>query len=116
MTGTAAHIFEQLPIPRRELAVSGNRYRVYKDAKDFMLVEALNALEAFKSSGLPQAYRIERDGIYLQNVLDLKTLAPLAAAPADAAVPVAEAAAAPAAELSGDDVNKLLDAPATAAP
>ena len=128
--------FEELVIPRRELPKLGGRYRVYKDVGNYITVEAASALEAFKQSGMPQAHRIQRDAIYLTNVLNLEALsqtpAPSVAPPAETAAAApdpAEAApaAAPAAPegkstvppatetpLSSGDVDKLLKGEAAA--
>ena len=111
--------FTPLDLPKKGVAPADGRYRVYKDAKEFTVVEAPSALQALQASGLKTAFRIERDGALASNLIDLKKLpeAP-AAKPAEAAKP-----AAPAAEevkpgetdkaLSGEQVDKLLqgDAP-----
>jgi len=119
--------FESLTLPHREVPqLTLSRYRVYKNAKDYVLVEAGNAMEALKTSGLAQATLIERDIFFSNNVLSVQTLeekspaaSPPAAEPAAAAAPVPEpkqADAAPAqtspavaeTPLSNDEVNKLL--------
>lgn len=116
--------FEPLPLPKREFGQSPKgRYRIYSDDANYKVVEATSALEALQLSGLQQAHRIQRDAVFLVNVLEAGTLvsAPengdeAAAVPAAASVaPPAAAAAAdvpPAAAdapLSDDQVNKLLD-------
>lgn len=140
MTQMNTNLFEALLIPRRELPQFGARYRVYKDAGNFILVEADSALEALKAYGVGQVHRIERDAIYLNNVLAPQALAnvpalsvaeaaplPPAAEPPAAAPPAAEIAAIASAEpaaatppaaadapLSPEDVNKLLNNPSAA--
>lgn len=128
-------MFRNLTLPRKEASsFSSSRYRVYKTAKEFVVVEAENAKAALAASGLTQARRIERENIYLNNVLTLSPAAPqmdkpektqAAEAPAatpepaevqEATPPAAEAqetaaAAPPAAAqapLSNEEVNKLL--------
>lgn len=116
-------MFRDLALPRKEVALaSASRYRVYKNAKEFVVVDAANAKEALAGSGFDKAVRIEKESIHQVNVLTLSALQdresdiapaqPEASAPADSASPPAQAAPAQAAPqeqaLSNDDVDKLL--------
>lgn len=111
--------FEVLPIPRKELSQSAiENYRVYKSANDYVVVPAQTALEALKASGLPVAYKIERDKIDLDKVLTPNAWATSAkieegsGPPPPAATPeITATVSAPATDtpLSSDDVNKLLN-------
>jgi len=119
--------------------MSLSRYRVYTDPQNFVLIEADSALVALKNSGVPEAFRIERDSLHLNSVLKMEVLlntandkapaaapaSPIATAPATPATvaaaenppapaaPEAPPAAAPApaesAPLSSTDVDKLLN-------
>jgi hypothetical protein len=81
------------------LGMQGGVYRVYKDCKDFVMVPAASALEAIKSSGCEQIYRVERESMDNNYVLApgkaaemlLAKEQPVAAAETPA--PAAEAAA-----------------------
>jgi len=54
--------FEELPMPRKEMAqLSVGSYRVYKNAKEFVTVQAGSAIEALQTSGVKPAHKIERD-------------------------------------------------------
>ena len=112
--------FEELAMPRKDVPhLQSSRYRVYKNPKEFVTVEAISALEALQASGVKNPTRIERDLFQLASILELNSfggdpqadaqlndtpMAP-AAAPEETAPPAAPAADTP---LSGDDVNKLL--------
>ncbi len=115
--------FEPLEIPRKELALAGvSRYRVYRNPDSYTIVEAENALEALKASGMKEAYRIMRDALYFMNVVKTDIFATTPPADAQATVateeapaPVVQEAAAapekpPVAEeaLSDSDVSRLL--------
>jgi len=68
-------IFEELPLPRRELPkFMGTHYRVYSDDTNFVAVKASNALEALKASGLENACRIQRDTILLHRIVELDSM------------------------------------------
>lgn len=78
-------------------------YRVYKDPVEFTTVTASNVLEALKTSGLTQVYKVERYRPSDENVLGADVLqallqkdAPVANAPADGAAPAMDASAPPA--------------------
>ena len=94
----SSHTFEPLTIPRKEVPLTTNRYRIYKDAKDFIVQEAASALEALQKSGLQQALRIERDNLFGTNIIDLEkiAIAPPALSQAAAAAPAAPEADKPA--------------------
>lgn len=101
------HSFESLLLPQKGPPQGFSvRYRVYKNGKEFMHVDAGTALEALKASGLTEAYKIERDTIDAATVIDTSTWVNPAV---DAATqqPVQENA--PASPLSHDEVNKLLN-------
>ncbi len=118
--------FETLQFRRNPIIQDGQEgYRVYKDAKEFIRVDATNASDAFTKSGLQRAYRIERDVIRLTNVFHLSLLdgakAAIAMKTEETAAPAAvetkqesteppAAALPPATEqaLSDDEVNRLL--------
>ncbi|MFW0777014.1 MAG: hypothetical protein ACN2B6_04770 [Rickettsiales bacterium] len=135
----ATESFEELPMPRKDVAqLSMGSYRIYKNAKEFVTVQASSAIEALQTSGVKSAYKIERDSFDHTKILgasdwgDSKTEQPKESTP-DAApeeakdvpaegkketVLVEEAQQAEAAkevsageekELSGDDVDKLLN-------
>jgi hypothetical protein len=105
--------FTPLDLPKKGVSPTESRYRVYKDAKEFSVVDAPSALQALQASGLKTAYRIERDSIFAGNLVDLKKL-PDAPPPAAAAAPAAPAApeeakpAEPDKGLSGAEVDQLL--------
>lgn len=129
--------FEELFIPRRELQISTmSVYRVYSDYKHFELVEAASALEALSISKKRNVYKIQRHDPLGDNVLHLNqvmnsglsennareniavenNIAPPAQAQKPEVAPeqivdapVAAAAAAEAAPLSNDDIDKLLN-------
>jgi hypothetical protein len=63
--------FEPLIFPRKETSVTAGRYRVYSDPKNFVLVEAKSALEAFESSANPKAYKIVREDLLSSNLIDI---------------------------------------------
>jgi hypothetical protein len=137
---THTSAFESLTLPRKEVAqMATSRYRVYTDASNFTLVDGGSALEALQASGQKQAHHIQRETIFLHNVLKVDALvqpavpapaapetapamaetasAAPAAAPAEApAAKEAAAKPAPAAPLSSDDVNKLLQENPAATP
>lgn len=105
MANTSSTVpFETLPIPQKGIPNSSvTRYRIYKNDKEFVVVQAATALEAFEASGVKDAVKIERERLDAQSVLGMETWKqePAANAPAaDAAAHAAEApaAAAPAAE------------------
>lgn len=115
----AAEPFETLPMPRKDIPqpASGS-YRVYKNAKEFVVVEAGSALEALQVSGVQTPHKIERDSIDYIRVLSPSawdSFGPQTAAPVAEAkeTVLIESPAAPAAvpetSLSNDDVNKLLN-------
>ena len=96
---------------------TGN-YRVYKDPKNFQVVEAATALEAFQLSGLKEVYKIERERLDKNRVIDPSLWATLSPEEKETPAPAAAMAAsdavlavpaAPAETLSNDDVNKLLN-------
>lgn len=122
-------MFQSLSLPHKDLPeAAGSRYRVYSDAKNFVVVEADNAQDALAASGLAKAHRILRESLFRDNVLTIALAAKAEAAPkeehatevpAESAKPeesaappaAAEPAAAsePEAPLSNEDVNKLLE-------
>jgi len=72
------HEFEELSLPRRSVTdILVSRYRVYKDPDNYTLVDADNAQDAIKNCGMEKVHRIERDSIYLDNILNMKVLAPV---------------------------------------
>jgi hypothetical protein len=78
-------VFSRLEIPQRGVAhMSAPKYRIYSDEKHFIVVEAESAQIALERSGVKQPLRIQRDEIYLYNVLDIATLT-AATAPAEIA-------------------------------
>lgn len=82
--------FEQLPLARAEMPVAlSGQYRVYSDAKNFKLVEALSAVAALGASGLSQAFKIEREALHKNTLIKPSFGQP-------PVPPVAEAAAIPA--------------------
>ena len=120
------HLFEGLSLPRKELPVaSKSRYRVYKNSKDFVLIEAENAKAALHTSGLKDATRIERENIYLTNILTValtgidsdapkeqvteQPTIPEAAPPTESAAATEPPKTGEAAPLSSEEVNKLLE-------
>lgn len=67
--------FVEWEIPRREMPhLLAGHYRVYKDEKNYATVKAESALEALQITGMKQAYRIEREALYTNNVLSLSAL------------------------------------------
>lgn len=120
MTNQPKEPFEELPFPRKDMAgMQAGRYRVYKNPKDYVLVEAVSALEALQNSKLDKPYRVERDMLHLTTVLTLSSFSDGATQEptGDAPQQVEESAAAPASpeapaadsNLSNDDVSKLLN-------
>jgi len=62
--------FEELIIPRRDMFnIAETRYRVYFDAKNYKLIEAVSALDALRSSGISKAYKIERHNPMGDNII-----------------------------------------------
>lgn len=125
----SAQSFEELPLPRRDYPGGlACNYKVYKDPENFVTVTASTALEALQRSGIGAAYKIMRDSIDYNKVLDLEdwfapapqpegeagsVQAPNAqlAAQQDPAQATAEATSAASQEeavLSSEDVNNLL--------
>jgi hypothetical protein len=75
-------------------------YKIYKTPAEFISVKAKTALEAIKNCGVESIYRVERDSLDKNYVLDLGKAAEMLLgqpAAATAATAPAEAAAAPAA-------------------
>src|SRR5690349_19824728 len=89
--------FEALSLPQKQLPQSiAGRYRVYSDAANFVTVEAANAHEALKASGMQKACRIERDTALLSGIVDLdKLCVPAGASAAASAAAKPETAAPP---------------------
>jgi len=64
--------FEALLIPRKELAgASICKYRVYRTAEDFLVVEAATARDALEVSGVKQAYKVMREDLRMQTVIQI---------------------------------------------
>lgn len=131
--GVPQHLFKDIALPKKGLPdASKMRYRVYKDEKEFVTVEAENAKAALQASGFGKALRIERENILRVNILPFALAdkeekgapkdAPATQEAAASQKPVEQQATAqpteqPAAEppkaetgapLSSDDVNNLL--------
>lgn len=68
---SSAQTFETLPLARREIPQPKDKhfYRIYKDAVEFTIVEAITALEALKVSGLSNVYKVLRETLDSHNVL-----------------------------------------------
>lgn len=65
--------FEELFIPRRELHISDSMiYRVYRDNRNFELIEAPSVIEALSKSKIRNAYKVERHDPMADNVIHLK--------------------------------------------
>lgn len=65
--------FEELYIPHRELQnPSAVCYRVYRDEKNYELLEAVSALAALTQSGIEKPYKIERHNPLGNNIIHLK--------------------------------------------
>ena len=63
--------FSPLQVERQTLIGDGRAaYRVYKNAKEFILVEANTALEAFRGSGIDNPLKIEREMRFRDRLLD----------------------------------------------
>jgi len=117
-------MFKTITYPRKEtLGTPLNRYRVYKDYKNFILIEAENAQAALQASGLKDVQRIIRDNLSLNTIITFGQMSNSSAdkpdnenspavketAASDAAPAQQQAAAgADDAPLSNDDVDKLL--------
>ena len=105
----SAEIFRPLVHPKRDVPKSSlPKYRVYSDAKHFVMVEAENAKVALATSGVKDALRIECDNILLQDIVIFSVTQPSPDS-IEAAIdaPPAEPTQAPS-PLSNDDVDKLL--------
>lgn len=64
--------FEELIIPRKDLQdIAVSRYKVYKDVKDYILVEASSALDALKKSGINSVYKVQRYDPMDENVIHM---------------------------------------------
>ncbi len=117
--------FEHLPLARAESSVVlDGAYRVYSDAKNYTTIQATSAIEALEMSGIHYAFKIKRENLFSNNLLNPKSWDKAVAAPVAAQAeavhepvvvaaemisePVVEAPA-PAAELSNDDIDKLLN-------
>jgi|GEM_PF-4566539 len=100
----AGHLFKDLALPRKDLpVVAQSRYLVYKDAKEFIIVDAANAKEALAASGLTDVYRIKRENRLLNNILSFAltgrdSATPKEAPKVEASEPVAPPETAPPAE------------------
>ena len=122
--------FDMLPMPRKDLPpITLGRYRVYRNEKEYAVVECASALEALQAVGLTEAYKIERDLYSNINVLNIRMMHPPVASADKAAVTEAvlphvteavvalqdDTAVPPGAEqagaeaLSNSDVDKLLN-------
>lgn len=60
--------FEQLPMPRQQPQAAAGNYRVYTPDGNFVMVHAMNAIEALRNCGVPNVARIERDSLDLTKV------------------------------------------------
>jgi hypothetical protein len=119
--------FQNLDIPKKDIP-DGSKifYRVYKDAVEFVVIEAENAQAAIQASTIENPLKVQRHAPARSNVVDfLTTRAAEQATPAGdnppqeaAAEPAAAAATATAeppaasndAALSNEEVEKLLQA------
>ena len=67
--------FEALPFIRKHVPqFSGTHYRVYTDEKSYQRVQADSALEAIKKSGIEKIFRIERDTIYINTIVEIPAM------------------------------------------
>lgn len=65
--------FEALPLPHKNFPQAGmGTYRVYSDDKNFVMVSAMNAIEALAASKMEQVIRIQRDSLDLTTVFSPK--------------------------------------------
>ena len=70
--------FEELYIPKKEVGdFSASRYRVYFDAKNYKLIEAVSAMDALMRRGVNHAYKIQKHDPMAANVLQLPQMAGL---------------------------------------
>jgi len=93
-----ANTFENLPKQSPFLGTGAGQYKVYKDSKEFIMVAAASALEAIQSSGCVQVYRVERESLDRNYILDSGKAADLflkKEKPADSAATPAAVAEAP---------------------
>lgn len=67
--------FENLSLPQRGISngITGG-YRVYKNADDFVDVEASLVSEAIEKSGIISPYKIERIGVRIKNIIEPSAL------------------------------------------
>jgi hypothetical protein len=62
--------FEQLPLARTSIpAALIGLYRIYTDNKNFKLVQADSAVTALETSGLLEAFKIEREAIHKNTLI-----------------------------------------------
>lgn len=80
--------FEELAIPRRDFSISSDMvYRVYKDRRNFEIVEAESALDALARSKIKNAYKIERHDPLGCNVIHLSQVISQQVPPSEELVP-----------------------------
>jgi len=82
-------VFENLSIPKKELSgLPVGRYRVYKDASNYVNVAADTAMQALEACGFKDVYKVERDRLDAHNLLNIEEWKNLQSAP-KAATPAA---------------------------
>ncbi len=53
-------VFAALHFPHKKLEQGSNGYKIYKDAKEFVMAEGQSAAEALEKSGVANPYKIVR--------------------------------------------------------
>jgi len=53
-------VFKGLHFPHKKLEQGANGYKIYKDAKEFVMAEGESAAEALEKSGVTNPYKIVR--------------------------------------------------------
>ena len=91
---SSAANFEDIAIPSKDIPYEGKRYRVYKNEREFILVNAASALEAIRNSGIQNIYKLDLESLDKMRVMDpaksaevLLGIKPEVAAPAPVADP-----------------------------
>jgi hypothetical protein len=116
--------FASLELPHKDVPhLMGSHYRVYSDYNNYKVIAAESALEALQASGIEKPYKVERDTILLYNLLNLgnnvspdavsamppaNDTQPAAVAPTETQQDAPANVDVPAAELSNNDIDKLL--------
>lgn len=65
----ADETFKEFNLPHKKLEQGGNGYKIYKDAKEFVMAEGQSAAEALEKSGVTNPYKIIRASREFQSII-----------------------------------------------